>query len=215
MDTAVITIDLLRHGKPQGGAIYRGRTDSPLDEQGMVQMSQSLATFGPELCWQRLYSSPLDRCVQFSRNYAAQNRLPLVVDERLIEIDFGAWDGRSFDEVWQAEPELVADFWRDPAANPPPEGESINALCQRVDEFITALLAQRTADNEHVLLITHGGVIRAFIAQVLDLLPSQWARLQIDYGSLSRIQITIDKKDAKQWPSIAFINRLPEPNKHQ
>ncbi len=214
----IVTLDLLRHGKPAGGAIYRGRTDSPLTGEGYVQMNQTLAAqMGG---WQRLYSSPLQRCAQFAQTYARQQRAVLQIDRRLREVDFGAWDGRTFSDVWQTEPERVAAFWQDPAQHPPPQGESMAALSQRVAAFMAevtsatdlsddANTAQDAVSCAPLLLITHGGVIRAMIAEVLGLPPRQWAKLQIDYGSLSRIQIGFDPQSATPWQTVAFINRLP------
>src|SRR3989304_7481784 len=112
----ITPLDLMRHGDPVGGRRYRGQTDDPLSEKGWAQMRNAVGNHCP---WQAVISSSLSRCADFARELATRHRLPLEIDARLIELGFGAWEGRAPDELTAADPEPLNKFRRDPAAHPP------------------------------------------------------------------------------------------------
>jgi broad specificity phosphatase PhoE len=85
-------IDLIRHGEPQGGPMYRGSTDDPLSELGWQQMRGAISALQP---WQQIVSSPLLRCVEFAKETAMQNDIDLLIDEGLQEVGFGDWEGKT------------------------------------------------------------------------------------------------------------------------
>ena len=104
--------------------------------------------------------------------------------------DFGAWDGVPFDDLKPDWPRLE-QFWRRPFDMSPPGGETLDAFHQRITQAW-----QRLVDNpqgERLLLLTHAGVIRLILAQ---LLPIDWRagdyhqRLRLGHASLTRIQLT-------------------------
>lgn len=211
MDNRVITIDLLRHGATEGGPIYRGTTDSALSAEGAKQMKQTVSDFSLASVWQKVFSSPLQRCSNFAQSFATAGNVPLVLDKNLREIDFGDWEGRDVSAVWRDFPQQAEAFWRTPEDNPPPGGETIAELQSRVDGFLDRIIA---GDDDNLLVVSHGGVIRGILAQVLQLPPSSWSTLQLDHASLSRIQLGFDNEqggdDGKGWASVAFINWLPD-----
>ncbi|MFO8155736.1 MAG: histidine phosphatase family protein, partial [Thiohalospira sp.] len=86
------TVDLLRHGEPEGGRRYRGQSDDPLSATGWQQMQAAVAGATP---WQRVISSPLSRCRVFAETLAAERGLPLEVEADFREIGFGEWEGQS------------------------------------------------------------------------------------------------------------------------
>jgi len=210
MHNRVITIDLLRHGATEGGAIYRGTTDSALSAEGAVQMGQTVNEFSLASAWQKVFSSPLQRCSGFAQNYATAGNVPLVLDQNLIEIDFGDWEGRDVSAVWCDFPQQAEAFWRNPEDNPPPGGETIAELQSRVSGFLDRVI---TGDDDNLLVVSHGGVIRGILATVLKLPPSSWSTLQLDHACLSRVQLGFENElgadDDKGWASVAFINWLP------
>lgn len=198
----ILTLDLLRHGETEGGAIYRGRTDSQLTETGRQQMLDKLSSHIDR--WQVVYSSPLSRCSEIARQFCQQSSVPLQLDERLQELDFGLWEGMTLEQVWQEYPKQSESFWQNPEKCPPPEGESISDLRERLNQLLDELCA---CGAEPLLLITHGGVIRALIAEVLGIAPENWSRLSISHGSLSRIRIGVNADNKQEWALIEFINR--------
>jgi alpha-ribazole phosphatase len=201
-----LTLDLLRHGDAEGSGCYRGRTDVPLTPLGWQQM-QAYASRNPG--WQCIWHSPLQRCAVPALRIAQALQLECRADDRLQELDFGAWDGRPYAEVWQQEQAAVMAFWQDPDAGPPPGGETLAAFCARLQALENQLLAHAGSaqDSGHLLLLTHGGVIRGLLGRHLGLAANKWSQLRIDTGSLSRLKIGYDRRH--RWCELSFMNRQP------
>ncbi|MFT5721786.1 MAG: alpha-ribazole phosphatase [Motiliproteus sp.] len=229
MSTGLI-IDLLRHGACSDGKIYRGRTDSPLSSRGWTQMRAVMAS-SHSSGWQSVYSSPLQRCLLPARQLTERLGVSLHEEPRLRELDFGAWDGQLQQRVWQQQQSQVLAFWQDPIAHPPPGSESIRSLQQRVAaQLLQWLMDKELMDKElmdqgsedgagppkdsRLLCITHGGVIRTLLCQLLGMSITAAQSLSIDYGSMTRIALYPEPQpDDKARPfhaQVVFINRLPE-----
>lgn len=177
----MIQIDVLRHGECQGGEIFRGSTNVELTERGWQQMHQSLESLGRP--WDVLISSPLQRCYSFAERIAQEHGLPLEVDEDWRELSFGDWEGQLREELFAREGERISQFYRDPVNHAPPNGESGLDLEQRVVAAYQRLLQDRS--GQRVLLVTHGGVIRALLAHVLGMGMDRMFTLDVPYACLS------------------------------
>ena len=177
----MIQLDVLRHGECQGGEIFRGATDVALSDQGWSQMRQTAA--GCDLLWQRIVSSPLRRCREFAQELADSSGLPLRIDEGWREMSFGDWEGQLRDELFQREGERIAAFYKDPENCAPPNGESAGQLQQRVVEAYQRALDE--SSGERVLIVTHGGVIRALLTHVLSMPLPRMFTLDVPYACLS------------------------------
>lgn len=177
-------VDLLRHGEPVGGRRYRGQIDDPLSDKGWRQMSA--ATAG-EFPWQRIVSSPLSRCRAFAEALAAERGLPLSFDERLKEVGFGDWEGRTAEELKALDPTCVLRFKQDPVAHRPHGAEALDVFHARIGWAFEDLLAGHA--GEHVLVVAHAGVMRMVIAHVLGLDPAHAYRLQIGSAAMARVRI--------------------------
>lgn len=178
-------IGLLRHGEVEGGRRFWGRSDVPLSLAGLIQMWAAVDA-GP--LWDRVISSPLSRCAEFAHAYAGRHRLPLSLDPRLQEMDFGAWEGRSAEELMSTAPAALRRFWEAPDDQPPPGGECLGRFQGRVLQAWDALLAE-CADDDHILMITHGGVIRVLLGHVLGHPVDRLLELEVGYASLHRLQV--------------------------
>ncbi|MCW8885764.1 MAG: histidine phosphatase family protein [Motiliproteus sp.] len=201
--SVVTTIDLLRHGACRDGAIYRGRTDSLLSDEGELQMQRGCQ----DGRWQRIYSSPLSRCCQFAYQLSEQQQVPLAEESRLMELDFGDWDGCLTEEVWRTQQQAVLAFWQDPVHCPPPGGESLQALRERCVQLLHDL--HRDHRGERLLLVTHGGVIRVLLGYLLQMPNSALYQLSIGYGSLSRIELYQGEDGSEFGSEVIFLNRMP------
>ena len=180
------TIDLLRHGECEGGEIYRGHTDVALTDSGWRQMRESLSLVEQPLPWQRIITSPLQRCQRFSDQLAEEIGIPAEVNSFFREMHFGDWDGRPIQEVWDNYPEHAKQFMLNPAKLSPPGGENMSDFQQRVlagwQETINSY------EDEHILCVQHGGTIRIILAQVLNMPLNAIGRLHVPYAALSRIR---------------------------
>ncbi len=83
--------DLIRHGEPAGGQMYRGHKDDPLSQQGWQQMRDAISADDE---WDHILTSPLLRCREFSAELAREKNLPFTVAHDFKEISFGDWEGK-------------------------------------------------------------------------------------------------------------------------
>lgn len=142
------TLHLLRHGAPEVPGLLMGRTDGAPTPAGIAACTAQAAGLGIE----RVVASDLRRSRNAGEAIGAMLGLPLTVDPRWRELDFGDWDGLPSSAV---DPDVFARFWEDPDANPPPGGERWSALVARVSAAIADLAPVPT------LVVAHGGSMRA------------------------------------------------------
>lgn len=184
MGEVTTTIDLLRHGEPVGGRKYRGQIDDPLSERGWTQMRDAVAGHCP---WQQVVSSTLTRCAAFATELSDRHQLPLTFDERLKEIGFGTWEGRTADELRRNQPEAFARFYEDPVTYRPAGAETLLDFRERVIGAFDALVEQYP--GQHVLVVAHAGVIRMVLRHVLEMPLERMFRIHVRNASISRVRI--------------------------
>lgn len=191
------TIDLIRHGEPIGGKKYRGHLDDPLSDAGWAQMRSAIADHHP---WHAIVSSSLSRCAAFAREVAERHQLPLSLDERLMELGFGEWEGKTALELMEEDPENLNNFWRDPINNPPPKGETLAHFRERIIEgWQNAITKHR---GQHILMVGHAGMMRMIIREVLGMPLENMFRLQIPNAGISRV--VIDHNESGELPRLIF-----------
>lgn len=176
-------IDLMRHGEPVGGSRYRGQIDDPLSDTGWRQMR---AAVGPHAPWDAIVSSPLRRCFDFAEDLAERLNLPLESDDRLMEIGFGVWQGKTQEEVTQFDPGLQQRFYRDPMSHRPEGAEGLGDFRVRVVAAWNDILNRHA--GQHVLIVCHAGVIRMVLAHILEIPLSNLFRIKVGSAALTRIE---------------------------
>ncbi len=180
-------IALLRHGETTLGNCYRGSLDDTLTNKGWAQMEASLAN--PQhnkIPWQIIFSSPLQRSFAFARDYANRMGATLQVDDRLKEIHFGLWEGKTAEEIFSKDKDLLIAFWNDPEKNTPPQGETLAHLRQRV--MLCWQSIYDAAQNNNVLVITHGGPIRVLLSEALAENSASFLDAQVSHGELVQLR---------------------------
>jgi len=182
-DNIKTTIDLLRHGDVSGGACYRGITNDALSERGWRQMLQRVKCFNH---WDLIVSSPLQRCLRFAKDLILQRQLPLIIEPSFQEINFGDWEGKTATQIETQQLGDLAAFYQDPIKNPPPNSEPILDFQQRVLKGWQQLLQRQ--QGKKILIITHGGVIRALFSLLLNIPIKNSFAIQVSHGGLTRFQ---------------------------
>ncbi|CCE05306.1 putative Alpha-ribazole phosphatase (Anaerobic pathway of cobalamin biosynthesis, cobC) [Bradyrhizobium sp. STM 3843] len=193
-------IDLLRHGDTGRDGYLDGRTDPPLSQTG----SQQFATQTKYRDWKLIVSSPLVRARSAAEKHSRRMATPLQIDPDWRELDFGRWDGRERREI-ATEPgdaALLEAFYADPAAFTAPEGESWTSLQHRVGRALDRLTAN--PELSPVLVVTHGGAIRAALSLVLGWpLRSLWS---LRIKPATRITLEIGRgEDGALWGELVEI----------
>ncbi len=140
-----------------------------------------------------VYSSPLQRCAKLA---AALNKGEPLLDGRLAELNFGDWEMQNWDDI----PRDVFDVWAQNYAHmAPPNGETFSQMQLRALEFLSDAQQQHTGSE--IAVVTHGGVIRALIAHVLNMPLKGLFRFSIDHGSITQLEFD------GGVPKIHFVNR--------
>lgn len=142
--------------------------------------------------FQRSYTSPLKRCRLLANELSEE----AITEDALLEMDFGNWELKKWDLLNRKE---VDDWMNDFVNQCPPDGESYMDFSMK-SVFFFDRLVKELKDNDSVLLTTHSGVIRAIICHVLNLSLAHSFNFEIDYGSVSKIEV-IDK-----WYKVKYLN---------
>jgi alpha-ribazole phosphatase len=150
-----VALHLLRHGAPLQTGLLMGHTDGLPDPQ--ASGACTLRVEGLEL--KELVCSDLVRAREPAEAIARARGLPLRVDPRWREMNFGEWDGLRPDTL---NSETLAAFWDDPDANPPAGGERWSALLMRVGAALDDV-------GGGTLVVCHAGAIRAALCCLLGL----------------------------------------------
>jgi alpha-ribazole phosphatase len=183
----ILRLDLLRHGETELGGGLRGSLDDALTEKGWQQMRSAVIEQGP---WDRVISSPLQRCARFAEEFAGQMGLPVAFDQNLQELHFGRWEGQSAAALMETDAEALGLFWADPYSFTPPQGEPVAEFSVRVRVAVARL--QAAYAGERVLLISHGGVMRLLLAQARGLPREQLLNLEVGHGALFSLSVDAD-----------------------
>lgn len=130
-----------------------------------------------------VYSSDLSRALDTATIIAVPHGIPVVASQRLREMNFGQFEGMTFDEIKRRYPGAER-FWS--GANPEsgfPGGESLKAMASRVERFVLRL--SRHSPSDTVLVVAHGGSLRMLVCRMLGLHFSHWWRISVAHASLT------------------------------
>jgi probable phosphoglycerate mutase len=170
---------LLRHGRIQGAGEKRfiGNTDMDLDDIGISQARYWHQALAP-LIIDTIYSSGLTRCRHTATIIAGDRTV--IPDPALNEIRLGQWDGRTFEEIKQQDPDGFRQRGDHLDTFRPPGGESFLALQNRVLPFFNQCLRKHGTP----LFVTHAGVIRVILCHVTGLALKDLFQIPMAYGQL-------------------------------
>jgi alpha-ribazole phosphatase/probable phosphoglycerate mutase len=176
---------LVRHAEPSELAHGRcyGSLDVGLAAAGVVHAAQ-LAEELSVVPYDAVYASPRTRARETAEPLAAARELTVVVADELRELDFGAFEGRTYEEIERSEPELFARWMTTPTAVRFPGGESYGDLRVRAGRVLDAI---RDA-HDTAIVVTHGGVIRAGLAGWLELPDHAIFRLDQSYCGVTVVE---------------------------
>lgn len=206
---------LVRHGETAWSATGRhtGRTDVPLTEEGRG-MARRLGERLAGAPWQglaqaQIRTSPLSRARETAELAGFGDRL--VEDDRLLEWDYGRYEGLTGAEIRSGH---QADWliWRDGV----PEGEKLSEVSERVDAFLgwTAehgglpdpdTTVMHPADND-IVVVAHGHLLRILTARWLGLPPEYGQRFQLGPATLSVLTWEYGQRAVQRWNDAAHLD---------
>ena len=172
-------IAFVRHGQTElnRGGRLQGRIDAPLSALGARQAA-ALARGYASAPVTRVLSSPLQRAHATAEAIAASHGLSVEVDDRLIELDYGEWDGLALTDVsaddWAS--------WRNDVNFAPPGGECLCDVSERIASFCAEVLT-----GDLVVAVSHVSPIKAAVCIALRVDQRSAWRMQLDVASVTRI----------------------------
>lgn len=185
-----IQIDIIRHGEPEGGEVIRGRTDHQLTPHGQAQFTARIKRHASP--WDYIISSPLARCLTAAQQLSTSQNIPLQVDNRLRELDFGDWENQPIHEVMADKQAQI--LWQNPLQLTPPNGEPVAQLRERLRSLWQELHNYRA--NSQILLVCHGGVMRVLMHDLFHLPDKTVRQLHIPFAGFIRLQLTVQQKQS-------------------
>ncbi|MBO0874279.1 MAG: histidine phosphatase family protein, partial [Pseudonocardia sp.] len=185
---------LLRHGETEFSAQrrYSGRADPELTALGHAQaaaVAAGIGTLDGADQVSAVLSSPLRRARQTADPVAAALGLPVSDHDALVETDFGAWDGLTFAQARERDPDVHRRWLGDETVRPP-GGESFADVAERVAALRDELVARHPSQT--LLLVSHVTPIKLLLRLALDAGPSVLYRLHLDLASLSVAELYPD-----------------------
>ena len=159
------------------GTCY-GRLDLPLADTGVQDVAAAIARIPAS---DFLFTSPAKRCRTLAAALASRDGIAVHEDPRLLELDFGEWEGKGWDDV----PRPEIDRWaQNPLHTAPGGGESLRSMWERIAEFMRDSLGQSSGTTT---IVSHHGPLRVLWAQLSALRPGAIWAFTIDYGGIHAV----------------------------
>ena len=166
-----MTIYIMRHGQTDKNQakLLQGRSNIALNETGIAEAKEAGAWFGEQgIVFEQVYSSPMIRAQQTARLATGEDNIQ--TDERLLEMDYGPYEGM---DLTNPAPEIIT-FFSDFVHNPAPEGmEPLSSVVNRMGAFLEGL--EKTEGN--ILIATHAVAMKGALEYLSpDANGSYWAK---------------------------------------
>ena len=192
---------LIRHGDTideETKRVFKGTSDIPLSDKGRARL-QKASQFLTHFNFDHIYTSALSRCIESGNIIAAQHNMKTEIADAFNEINFGIWEGRSFEEIDEENPTEFRRWVKDPDIHTPPQGEPlVNAQLRSVGIFKEMINRHR---GQNIAIVTHAGILRLIFASILGMKISAIFRIAQDYGCINIIDIYRD-----DIPVIKLLN---------
>lgn len=185
---AALTLDLVRHGEVATPGLLCAGPEEALSQRGIAQLDE--LENGPQ--WDLIISSPSKRCCSYAEKLALKRDIPCLEYPAFREIDLGDWTGRTTESIWKTDREQLLQLWNKPETFAAPGGETMVDFIRRVEKAAVAVV--KAYRDQHVLVLTHAGVIRTIVAQMLGITPRNIQKFSVGHGKLNRVRVYPDEQ---------------------
>ncbi len=198
-------IYLIRHGEVEEKyhRVFAGRTDIGLSEVGKKQAAVT-AEFLRNQSITTVYSSPMKRVRQTVEPFEKLTSLKPVYLDELVEMDFGAWTGLSFEDVERKFGVNAVKWLEQIEAGTIPGAETVDQLMVRVEPALSRILIENI--NGNVAVFCHGGIIRVILSIMLEIPLVKLGKISISYCSINKFCVN------ELGVSLRLLNYLPWKN---
>jgi alpha-ribazole phosphatase len=181
------TLILIRHGETlyNRSRRYQGHGDMSLTKKGKRQAKEVAIRLRNESL-DAIYSSDLKRTRYTAKVINGYHSLKINILPELREIDFGDWEGKTYNEIQKEWKGLLSRWEKEPSKIKIPNGESIKDLAGRVRFTIKKIISNHL--DQKIAIITHGGPIRIILMNALGLGADNWWEMITSNGGISIIE---------------------------
>ncbi len=176
---------VIRHGETiwNKERRYQGSLDTSLTAKGKKQIQRfvsEISKFQPDI----IFSSHLGRAIESANILCKPLGKKPKIDARLGELGFGAWEGKTAAELMAQKDPAYLQWYKGKVVTPK-GGESLRSFQKRINSFIR--YCEKNFDNKKIIIVTHGGAIRMFLSEFLDIPHPRLFQFRVDPGSITVI----------------------------
>lgn len=178
---------IMRHGITDWNKIHRlqGRTDVPLSEEGR-QMAKDAAVQYKDVHFDICYSSPLSRAKETASLVLAGRNVPIITDDRLVEMGFGKFEG--FSQILDRTDLPIYKLFTEPENFVATDGvEPLSELFARTGDFLRTVIQKDLDNNKDVLIVGHGAMNHSIICQLKKLPLSKFWETRLNNCELIKL----------------------------
>jgi broad specificity phosphatase PhoE len=197
---------LVRHGHVEGikPERFRGRADLVLTETGEKQARLLALRIASQWAPSSIHTSPLRRCVATGAAIAGACSVPSEPLGGLIDLDYGAWQSRTYDDARASDPGLFEAWLTTPHLVRFPNGESLWDVATRTAGVLRFVLYRNAADT--VVLVGHDSVNRVMLTQILDMPLSAYWRFAQSPCCINEIEVTGSSFQLRRMNDTAHLD---------
>lgn len=191
---------IVRHGETEWNREKRTQgcsNDYSLSQEGKLQAIAAAKRF-KDLHLDTIYSSDLKRAFETAQEISKAVSVPVNISEGLREMNFGCWEGLTFDEIMIKYADIYKVWSTKPKETIIPQGETLVMLQERVIHAVNDILLKHKGEN--ILIVSHGISIKVLILSILGMDISHHSRIRIDNASIN----IIDYKE--KYPALTLLN---------
>jgi len=197
---------LVRHGhvggiKPER---FRGRADLVLTETEQRQAEMLARRIASQWAPSSIYTSPLQRCIATGAAITRACGVPSQPLGELNDLDYGAWQSRTYDDARAKEPYLFEAWFTTPHLFRFPGGESLQDVATRTASLLHFVVSRNAADT--LVLVGHDSVNRVMLTQILDMPLSAYWRLAQSPCCINEIEVTGSSFQLRRMNDTAHLD---------
>ncbi|MBL8707622.1 MAG: histidine phosphatase family protein [Rhodospirillaceae bacterium] len=205
MDHTETKLWLVRHAPVVGihGRIY-GQDDLACDCSDQTTFEALASLLPREAVWVATHLKRTHQTLAAMHRSAGRDPVEPLIERDLVEQHFGDWQGLTYAELDASRDGAYHRFWHAPATERPPGGESFADVVARVEKALLRLTLAHAGND--IVVVTHGGAIRAALAAALNIEPERALGFSVDNCSVTRLDHIEGKSFGSAW-RVAFVNR--------
>ncbi len=185
----------IRHGETTANKnrIFQGTSDYPLTDEGKEEIRR-IGKYIEHIKFSKLITTPLSRAKDSADIIMKilKNPPEVFIDSKLVEMNYGEWEGKFYDEIKEKYPDIAKVWYKNPFKAKIPKAEGFKSFKKRVLKALDYWKNSANSD-ENLLFVTHGGVIMMCIADFLKISDENIWKIRINNGSLTILNLHPEK----------------------